>query len=144
MTGDWPVGVEWSTPQGVLLLLRLPLFYFKGKGPPERQVLSWMNVVNQSIFSLHIGGREPAQLTRFPEEKRGRSSNIELLDTIPSLFSKVYRNGRHWEWVNYPGRKGQPLYRRERKGLSAHNDCRVSRGWRSNSSHIKSSPSYSE
>ena len=55
-----------------------------------------MNAVNPSIFSLHIGDREPAQLTGFPEEKRGRSSNIELL-ALPLFFSKVYRNGRHWE-----------------------------------------------
>nr|KUM49514.1 hypothetical protein ABT39_MTgene2739 [Picea glauca] len=46
-----------------------------------------MNAVNQSIFSLHIGDREPAQLTRFPKEKRGRSSNIELL-ALPFYFQK--------------------------------------------------------
>lgn len=63
-----------------------------------------MNAIKQSIFSLHIGDKEPAQLTPFPEEKRGRSSNIELL-ALPLYFQKyIEMVGTGSEWTT--GEKG--------------------------------------
>ena len=71
---------------------------------------------------------------------RSKSYPVQLIRTTRQRESHSIINSQKAAKRNLTGR---PLRGKERKSLSAHNDCRVFSGWRSNSSHIKSSPSYS-
>jgi hypothetical protein len=83
----------------------------------QREAGAFMNECGKPInlFVTYRGqGTSPANSI---SQRKERALFQYWAPSSPSLFSKVYRNGRQWEWVNYPGRKGQlPLYRRERKG----------------------------
>lgn len=112
------------------------------------------NLALDSSRLIVIYYRSALQVQRFPHKAKNRPQGMRTVVTIdrsksyPVQLIRTTRQRESHSIINSqkaakPNLTGRPLRGKERKSVSAHNDFRVFSGWRSNSSHIKSSPSYS-